>query len=136
MPSPWAGFAAHDCWTSKSSLKNLENLRSLLTLRLCVPRSLSWAWNPYQTRPMVRDYTAAEFRHQLCVQGLFMRTRSPLQCGHVGDFAKHNLVWFHGQSNTLSMTAIEKHAPGDFCWIELATTDQAAAKQFYSTLFG
>ena len=34
------------------------------------------------------------------------------------------------------MPHIEKHAPGDFCWIELATTDQAAAKNFYSTLFG
>jgi uncharacterized protein len=26
--------------------------------------------------------------------------------------------------------------PGDFCWFELATTDQAAAKQFYEALFG
>ncbi|SRR6266496_1479948 len=26
--------------------------------------------------------------------------------------------------------------PGSFCWIELTTTDQAAAKQFYSSLFG
>jgi hypothetical protein len=26
--------------------------------------------------------------------------------------------------------------PGDFCWFELATTDQAAAKQFYASLFG
>lgn len=34
------------------------------------------------------------------------------------------------------MPIIEKHAPGDFCWIELATTDQSAAKKFYSELFG
>jgi len=34
------------------------------------------------------------------------------------------------------MTTIEKHAPGSFCWIELATTDQAAAKNFYGKLFG
>jgi predicted enzyme related to lactoylglutathione lyase len=34
------------------------------------------------------------------------------------------------------MAIIEKHAPGSFCWIELATTDQAAAKTFYSSLFG
>ena len=34
------------------------------------------------------------------------------------------------------MPIVEKHAPGDFCWIELATTDQAAAKKFYSELFG
>ena len=33
------------------------------------------------------------------------------------------------------MAIIEKHAPGSFCWIELATTDQAAAKTFYSALF-
>jgi predicted enzyme related to lactoylglutathione lyase len=26
--------------------------------------------------------------------------------------------------------------PGDFCWFELATTDQAAAKKFYGELFG
>lgn len=34
------------------------------------------------------------------------------------------------------MANIESHAPGSFCWIELATTDQAAAKKFYSDLFG
>jgi uncharacterized protein len=34
------------------------------------------------------------------------------------------------------MTHIDKHAAGSFCWIELATTDQAAAKNFYSSLFG
>jgi predicted enzyme related to lactoylglutathione lyase len=34
------------------------------------------------------------------------------------------------------MPRIDKHAPGSFCWIELATTDQAAAKSFYSSLFG
>ncbi|MBZ5546007.1 MAG: VOC family protein [Acidobacteriia bacterium] len=34
------------------------------------------------------------------------------------------------------MPHIEKHAPGTFCWIELATTDQGAAKAFYCSLFG
>ena len=34
------------------------------------------------------------------------------------------------------MTNIEKHAPGDFCWIELATTDQSAATDFYAKIFG
>jgi predicted enzyme related to lactoylglutathione lyase len=34
------------------------------------------------------------------------------------------------------MPHVEKHAPGNFCWIELATTDQSAAKEFYSELFG
>jgi uncharacterized protein len=34
------------------------------------------------------------------------------------------------------MPHVEKHAPGDFCWIELATTNQPAAKEFYSELFG
>jgi len=33
------------------------------------------------------------------------------------------------------MPIVEKHAPGDFCWMELATTDHAAAKKFYSELF-
>ncbi len=34
------------------------------------------------------------------------------------------------------MPRIETHAPGSFNWIELATTDQSAAKQFYGALFG
>ena len=34
------------------------------------------------------------------------------------------------------MTHIDKHSAGSFCWIELATTDQNAAKDFYSSLFG
>jgi len=34
------------------------------------------------------------------------------------------------------MANIEKHAPGSFCWIELATVDQNAAKDFYTSLFG
>jgi uncharacterized protein len=34
------------------------------------------------------------------------------------------------------MTNIDHHPPGSFCWIELATSDQNAAKTFYETLFG
>jgi predicted enzyme related to lactoylglutathione lyase len=34
------------------------------------------------------------------------------------------------------MALVDKHSPGDFCWIELATTDQTAAKHFYMSLFG
>lgn len=34
------------------------------------------------------------------------------------------------------MTNIDKHAPGSFCWVELATTDQTAAIDFYSRIFG
>jgi predicted enzyme related to lactoylglutathione lyase len=34
------------------------------------------------------------------------------------------------------MAGIEKHAPGAFCWVELGTTDAAAAKAFYGGLFG
>jgi uncharacterized protein len=34
------------------------------------------------------------------------------------------------------MTNIDKYAAGSFCWIELATSDQAAAKNFYQALFG
>jgi predicted enzyme related to lactoylglutathione lyase len=34
------------------------------------------------------------------------------------------------------MPHIDKHAPGSFSWLELGTTDQAAAKQFYSSLLG
>ena len=34
------------------------------------------------------------------------------------------------------MTAVETHAPGRFCWVDLGTTDAPAAKQFYTGLFG
>ena len=34
------------------------------------------------------------------------------------------------------MTNIDRHPPGSFCWIELATSDQNAAKNFYAALFG
>jgi uncharacterized protein len=34
------------------------------------------------------------------------------------------------------MPNVETHAAGSFCWIELATTDQNAAKQFYGSLLG
>jgi|SRR5579864_1091439 len=34
------------------------------------------------------------------------------------------------------MKKIDKHAPGSFCWIELGTSDQNAAKNFYMPLFG
>ena len=34
------------------------------------------------------------------------------------------------------MPHVDKHPPGEFCWMELATSDQAAAKNFYSALFG
>ena len=33
------------------------------------------------------------------------------------------------------MPAIDKHAPGAFCWPELGTTDRAGAKKFYEGLF-
>lgn len=35
-----------------------------------------------------------------------------------------------------AMPNIDIHKPGSFCWIELATTDQNAAKKFYGSLFG
>jgi predicted enzyme related to lactoylglutathione lyase len=34
------------------------------------------------------------------------------------------------------MPHIDKHADGSFCWIELGTSDQNAAKSFYHALFG
>jgi predicted enzyme related to lactoylglutathione lyase len=34
------------------------------------------------------------------------------------------------------MPTTTQHAPGSFCWIELATTDQAGARDFYTRLFG
>lgn len=34
------------------------------------------------------------------------------------------------------MAYTESHAPGSFAWIELGTTDQPAAKTFYTSLFG
>lgn len=34
------------------------------------------------------------------------------------------------------MTVVETYAPGTFCWADLGTPDAAAAKQFYTGLFG
>jgi len=34
------------------------------------------------------------------------------------------------------MAHVDKHPAGNFCWMELGTSDQAAAKKFYSSLFG
>ena len=34
------------------------------------------------------------------------------------------------------MANVDTHPAGSFCWIELATTDQTAAKEFYSGLLG
>ena len=34
------------------------------------------------------------------------------------------------------MPNFEKHDPGTFCWIELATTDGPGAKKYYESLFG
>ena len=34
------------------------------------------------------------------------------------------------------MATVTQHAPGTFCWPELATTDQSGAKAFYTALFG
>ncbi len=34
------------------------------------------------------------------------------------------------------MPIVDRHAPGSFSWFELATTDQNAAKNFYTSLFG
>lgn len=34
------------------------------------------------------------------------------------------------------MSTTDQHPAGSFVWLELATTDQSAAKSFYSTLFG
>ncbi len=34
------------------------------------------------------------------------------------------------------MPVVENHTPGAFCWFELATSDQTAAKKFYGSLFG
>lgn len=31
---------------------------------------------------------------------------------------------------------VSKHLPGTFCWVELGTSDQDAAKKFYTELFG
>jgi len=36
----------------------------------------------------------------------------------------------------MRMANIEVHAPGNFCWVELATTDQSAAESFYTKIFG
>jgi predicted enzyme related to lactoylglutathione lyase len=34
------------------------------------------------------------------------------------------------------MTTVDKHQPGTFCWVELATSDLSAGREFYSKVFG
>jgi hypothetical protein len=34
------------------------------------------------------------------------------------------------------MAIVQKHAPGNFCWLDLGTTDSSKAKEFYIKLFG
>src|SRR5215472_6709967 len=34
------------------------------------------------------------------------------------------------------MSTVARHTPGSFCWMELGTTDQPAAKSFYGALLG
>ena len=34
------------------------------------------------------------------------------------------------------MPQVDNHPPGEFCWLELATSDQNAGKKFYADLFG
>ena len=34
------------------------------------------------------------------------------------------------------MPNIDRHSPGDFCWVELVTTNQPAAESFYGKIFG
>ena len=34
------------------------------------------------------------------------------------------------------MPHVDKHPAGEFCWLELATSDQTAGKKFYADLFG
>jgi predicted enzyme related to lactoylglutathione lyase len=40
----------------------------------------------------------------------------------------------HKEGHT--MTTVTSHEPGSFCWVELATSDAAAARSFYTQLFG
>src|SRR6185295_5101753 len=48
--------------------------------------------------------------------------------------SRHRMKW--RSKRRRAMPNVESHAPGNFCWVELGTTDQAAAKKFYQTLFG
>jgi len=52
------------------------------------------------------------------------------------DYIQPPLAPLPAQEYAPSMPNIETHAPGGFCWIELATTDQAAAQAFYAKIFG
>src|SRR5579863_9795621 len=47
-----------------------------------------------------------------------------------------SLSWVVVSAILRFMAEIDKHKPGAFSWIELSTTDQNAAKTFYTSLFG
>lgn len=46
------------------------------------------------------------------------------------------LARFSPADYAASMAYTDHNANGSFCWVELGTTDQTAAKSFYSSLFG
>jgi predicted enzyme related to lactoylglutathione lyase len=45
------------------------------------------------------------------------------------------MIYSYDDIYSVAMPHIEQHEPGSFCWIELATTDQNAAKSFYGSVF-
>jgi len=52
------------------------------------------------------------------------------------DAGRHREVSPKRLCYTSAMSTVERHTPGSFCWVELGTTDQPAAKTFYTSLFG
>src|SRR5882762_4040837 len=45
------------------------------------------------------------------------------------------LIWGDKTMTEARMSEVKNPALGSFCWVELATTDQSAAKKFYTQLF-
>jgi len=56
------------------------------------------------------------------------RGRKGLVYGEVFDLLQ--------EEDEIMATELTAHAPGTFCWVDLGTTDAAAAKKFYTALFG
>lgn len=48
---------------------------------------------------------------------------------------RKRLCWTTTTCTLPRMPNVEKHSPGSFCWFELGTGDQEAAKKFYRSLF-
>src|SRR5205823_6574544 len=55
---------------------------------------------------------------------------------HGSPFRRSGVGLAERHEGGASMTTVESHEPGKFCWVELATSDLDAGRKFYEGIFG